>query len=176
MASGSSKNMTFTRRKSGKVIIGRRRKPSDKPVSEDRLKIRVKFNRGIEYAKTAMDIPERKALYDTKVGFDQSAYILAVRDYYKAPTVDSIDASAYTGLAGETIRILATDDFKVIALKVSIRSAAGAVLESGNAVLHPNGVDWVYTATVANQPLAGSKIVATAYDLPDNSGTLEITL
>jgi hypothetical protein len=59
---------------------------------------------------------------------------------------------------------------------VEIYSAAGALLEKGNAVQQGNGVDWIYTATQANNALAGSKIKAIATDVPGNEGTLELTL
>ncbi|MEJ0079703.1 MAG: hypothetical protein WDM78_01760 [Puia sp.] len=39
-----------------------------------------------------------------------------------------------------------------------------------------NGIDWTYTATLANSPLTGSRINSIATDVPGNQGTLKVTL
>jgi hypothetical protein len=73
--------------------------------------------------------------------------------------------------------ISAKDDFRVAEVIVSIRTAAGLLVEEGNAVLNPVKRDkWIYTATQNNAALAGSKILVTARDLPGNAGVLEATL
>jgi hypothetical protein len=60
---------------------------------------------------------------------------------------------------------------------VSIRTAAGVLVEEGNAILNPlDRNKWIYTATQNNASLAGSIISATARDLPGNSGVLDITV
>jgi hypothetical protein len=94
----------------------------------------------------------------------------------RAPKVSIIDALNYKGEVGQQILIVATDDFKVVSVKVSIANGTGELIETGNAVLHENGIDWVYTATTVNDQLAGTKITVTAVDIPNNSGSLEVTL
>jgi len=69
--------------------------------------------------------------------------------------------------------VRATDDFRVTQVQVSIVNADGSVVEEGNAVQQANGIDWLYTATVANESLAGDKIVVRASDKPGNITTLE---
>ena len=55
-------------------------------------------------------------------------------------------------------------------------TAAGALVEEGDAILNPvNRNQWIYTATQNNATLAGSVITAYALDLPGNKGSLEIT-
>jgi hypothetical protein len=39
-----------------------------------------------------------------------------------------------------------------------------------------NTNDWLYAVTVANEPFTGSKITATATDLPGNKTSLTVTL
>ena len=72
--------------------------------------------------------------------------------------------------------VRAVDDFRVTGVQVEIYAANGTLLEKGNAVQQVNGIDWTYTATQANSPLAGSKIKAIATDVPGNQGTLELTM
>jgi hypothetical protein len=72
--------------------------------------------------------------------------------------------------------VKATDGFKVAAVRVSIRNAAGEPLEAGNAVMQVNGTDWLYTAVQANAAPAGSEVTAVATDLPGNSHSLTISL
>ena len=38
---------------------------------------------------------------------------------------------------------------------VTIANADGSLVEEGDAVLQPNGLDWVYTATADNPSLEG---------------------
>ena len=56
---------------------------------------------------------------------------------------------------------------------VSIVNADGSIVEEGDAVRQANGLDWLYTATVANESLTGDKIVVRASDKPGNITTVE---
>lgn len=92
------------------------------------------------------------------------------------PVVKSINTQNYKGTVGEKIAVRATDDFRVVSVHVQIYAANGTLLEEGNAEADTNGLDWIYTATQTNNPLTGSKIKATATDVPANEGILEVTL
>ena len=61
-------------------------------------------------------------------------------------------------------------------MQVQIYAAGGTLLEKGNAVQKSSGIDWTYTATLANSPLSGSKINSIATDVPGNQGMLQVTL
>lgn len=169
-------NMTFSRRKSGNVIVSKRRGPSNIPPTESQLQVRERFRIGSIYAKAVMADPANKKIYADATTGDQTAYNLALRDAIKAPVVHSIDASGYAGLPGNRIVVRATDDFKVTGVRVSIRTATGEIVEEGNAVLLPTGLDWAYTATSILDQFSGAGIKATAFDLPLNEDSLEITL
>ena len=87
-----------------------------------------------------------------------------------------IGSTKYTGAPGSSILVRAVDDFRVAGVQVQIYAAGGALLEKGEAVQQVNGVDWSYTATLANATLTGTMIRAIATDVPGNEGILEVTL
>jgi hypothetical protein len=51
---------------------------------------------------------------------------------------------------------------------VKIENADATFVEEGQAVLSPDGLSWIYTATAANESLSGDKITVTATDRPQN--------
>lgn len=112
--------------------------------------------------------PDSKAEYAEKAAGGKTAYNVAVADFFSAPDIDEIDLSSYTGTVGDTIRVRATDDFKVTQVVVTIANADGSLVEEGEAVLQPNGLDWVYAATVDNPSLEGDRILVQAIDRPGN--------
>jgi hypothetical protein len=63
----------------------------------------------------------------------------------------------------------------VTAVQICIHHANGHLIEKGDAIMQIN-TDWLYSVTVANEPFAGSKIMATATDLPGNKTSLTVTL
>ncbi|MBW8688171.1 hypothetical protein [Chitinophaga rhizophila] len=168
--------ITITRRKSGKTIMGKKRRSSDLPPTDKQLVIQQRFKAAIQYAKAVLADPVKKAMYAAFAGPDQSAYNMAMRDAFKAPVVDSIDTTNYQGRTGNPVIIQASDDFKVTTVKVIIRTNAGAVIEEGEATLQDNGLDWLYTATVNNASLTGSVITAVAVDTPGNETSRERVL
>lgn len=178
-ASGTvGKELTITRKKSGNVQIGKHRRSSSVDPTEKQLEVQQKFKLGAVYAKAAMNNPELKAQYQAAVNIkkDHSAYNLALRDAYKAPEIKDVTTADYTGAIGSTITVRAIDDFKVASVKVSITNAAGVLIEQGDAVLQDNGLDWLYTATVANDAVQAGTITVSAKDLPANETVKEIVL
>ncbi|OQP52825.1 hypothetical protein A4H97_24305 [Niastella yeongjuensis] len=149
-----------------------------KPTEKQEL-VRERFFAAAGYATGAIADPNIKAQYQkrAKAKSGVTAYNVAFRDFLKAPVVKQIDTTKYNGTPGSTIVINATDDFRVIEVAVSIKTAAGVLVEEGNAILNPiNRNEWTYAATQNNAALAGSIILATAKDLPGNKGTLEATV
>lgn len=176
-ASGTIADMlTLTKRRSGAIILGKKRSAAKVPPTEQQLAIRRNFKRSIQYAKNAILDPIVKATYQALAGPDQSAFNMALKDAFKPPVVEKITTYNYTGKAGDTILISAFDDFKVVVVKVTIRTAAGAMVEQGNAVLQPNALDWLYTATAENTDLPGTVITAVAVDTPGNETAMDAVL
>ena len=145
---------------------------NSKPTAAQQLN-RDKHARSTDYAKGAIKDPDIKAMYQAVAIGGQSAYNVAWLDARHAPKVSAIVTNAYKGNTGDIIFVEASDNFKVTAVKVSIY-AGDALIEEGNAIVTPGNLLWVYTATVANA--SASKIVATAFDLANNEGVMEVFL
>ena len=130
------------------------------------------------YAKGVTDGKDQgiKDAYSAALKPRQNLYTRALQDFMSPPVVKSFDTAQYTGASGGPIIVRAVDDFRVTGVQVEIYAASGTLLEKGNAVQQVNGIDWTYTATQSNSPLAGSKIKAIATDVPGNQGTLELTM
>lgn len=149
----------------------------DQVPTDEQTRVRDLFTEAAVYAKGAIADPELKTEYRKKAKPGRTAFNIAFRDYLKAPVVQSINVTRYTGVPGSTIEVSAKDDFRVVAVSVSIYNDVGTLLEQGNAVLNPvNRNKWVYTATVPNAALAGAIVRAIALDLPGNAGELEVIL
>ena len=139
--------------------------------------VRELFAAASLYAKGAMSTPDLKKEYQKKAKDAETAFNVALRDYLKAPVVKTIDAGKYDGSIGSLIVVGARDDFRVAEVKVSIRDAAGMLIEEGNASLNPiDRNKWIYTATQTNASPVGCIVSAVALDLPGNKGVLNVTL
>lgn len=146
-------------------------------ITEKQEEVRDLFAAASAYAQGAMSSPELKKLYQKKATGSQTVFNIAFRDFRKAPVVKKIDTEEYNGTPGSTITIVAKDDFRVAGIKVSIRTAAGVLVEEGDAILDPiDRSKWIYTAVQSNASPPGSVISATARDLPGNKGKLEKTI
>ena len=98
---------------------------------------------------------------------------MAVSDYMKTPEISQVNTSAYTGKQiKEPINIEVTDNFKVIAVKVSI-ICQSSIIEEGYATFTAN--IWQYYTTTLNPHLTDTKIVITASDRAQNQDTKIIT-
>lgn len=162
----------------GKTVVAKAPKRRKGQPTPEQAETQEKFLLASRYAKaviTGQD-PGIRDAYGAVLKPRQNIYSRALEDFISPPKVVSITTSDYTGAVGNKIKVRATDDFRVTVVIVEIRTANGTLLERGNAVLQANGLDWIYTATQANNPLAGSKIKAIATDVPGNEGTLEATV
>ena len=158
------------------MFVSRQPAAFDGDPSADQKAVQSKFQQAIIYGKTSVADPEIKALYEQKKSAGQSAFNVAVADYFNAPNIHEIDVSTYTGQVDSTIRIRATDDFAVKVVSVHIANADGNLVEEGNAVLQTNGIDWVYTATQTNESLDGDRITVKVSDTPHNTAVEEKVL
>lgn len=146
-------------------------------VTDQQLEIRDQFGSAALYAKGAMSDPILKKEYQKKAKSGVTAFNIAFRDYLKAPVVKSIDTSKYTGVVGSLITVSAKDDFRVASVHVSIHTAAGVLIEEGDAILNPiDRNKWNYATTQANANIAGCVVKADAFDLPGNKGSLDVTV
>lgn len=135
-----------------------------------------KFLLASRYAKAILEDADMAAGYAAVVRPRQSAYSRAMEDFRNAPKVTRIDTRSYAGAAGDAIIIRAKDDFRVTGVFVEIRAANGSLVEKGQALPMPNGLDWQYKSTQSLAAVAGATIIAMAMDVPGNEGVLEVRL
>jgi len=154
--------VTIKQDKAGRTIVGVKPTFSEnRQFTEQQRAQQEKFKEATAYAKTAAQSEEA---YATRAeGTPQSAYNVAVADWFHTPEIGEIDLSEWTGQAGQAIRIKAQDDVRVTRVTVVITDEQEAVIEQG-AAMNGGGVWWVYmtTAAASGQP----RVIATAEDLP----------
>jgi hypothetical protein len=126
------------------------------------------FQRAVLYGKAAIADAGVKAGYQQKAKPGQSAFNVAVADFFNAPVIDRVDLSNYTGRVGDTIQIRAYDDFAVKEVRVRITNADGTPVEEGVAQTDAIGYEWTYVATQTNESLAGDRIEIFVSDTPGN--------
>ncbi|WP_343700927.1 hypothetical protein [Chitinophaga sp.] len=175
-ASGTFAQQMVIRQQGGKTVLCKRPVKGKSKYPEKEQQMRDRFLEASLYARAAISHEPTRLAYQAAADKGQSAYNMAVADFYIAPVIRSVDSTAYTGAAGSTIRVRAIDNFGVQAVSVEIQLASGETLEKGNAAADVNGLDWLYTATQPNEALAGSKLIIRASDLPGNVTVHEVTL
>ncbi len=166
---------TFHKRGRKTFLRKIRAKPSV-PDSQEQVAVKKRFAEYIKYAKTAIKDPDIKAAYARAAKPGTTAFNRAVTDACTPPKIGKIDTDNYHGRPGDYLIIEATDDFRVVAVQICIHHANGHLIEQGDAIMQINAVDWLFAVTVANEPFAGSKITATATDLPGSKTSLTVIL
>ncbi|MDR2287370.1 MAG: hypothetical protein LBE04_07850 [Prevotellaceae bacterium] len=104
---------------------------------KSKKKSRKRFQKATIYAKGAIDDPQIREQYDavTKKKKGLTAYNVTVADFYNAPDIEEIDLSGYAGDAGDEIKIIASDDFKVISVHVEIINADGENTDESDGIV-----------------------------------------
>jgi len=164
------------RQRGKKTIVTKAPIQSSQPASKAQQVVRTKFQQAVIYGKSVGANPAQKTAYQEQAVEGQSFYNIAIADFFNAPDIEQIDVSGYTGAVGSKIVIKATDDFEVNKVHVKIESGDGSLVEEGNAIADAIGLNFTYTATVANASLTGDKITVTAFDNPGNETASSKTL
>ena len=103
-------------------------------------------------------------IYITKAdGGAMSPYNIAVADWFNRPEILEIDLSAWSGEAGQVLRIRAQDDVQVKRVSVVIADETDNVLEQGQAV-EVGALWWEYTTTATAS--GNARVIVRALDLP----------
>lgn len=157
----------------GKTIVAKAPKLKKGDPSPAQAALQERFLIASRYARAVKENPDQSMAeaYASALRLRQNVYSRALEDCMSVPVIKKINTLLYAGAAGDKITIRAVDDFRVVSVWVGIFAANGTLLEGGIAVQQPNGIDWTYTATQANNLLAGTKISAIATDVPGNEGT-----
>jgi hypothetical protein len=132
------------------------------------------FGKAVAYAQSAIKNPDIKRDYKAVATGGQSAFNVAIKDARYPPQVTAITSRGYSGNSGDIIFIQATDNFRVTAVTVAIFSSEGEIIEEGNAAY--DGSIWLYHVSRKNEKIEGSRIIAKAFDLPGNEGSLEVNM
>jgi hypothetical protein len=175
---GSIGKQLVFRQWEGKTIVAKSPNARKGNLTAAQLEAQEKFQMASRYSKAVIADTDQSLAegYQTSLKPRQNLYSRAMEDFMNPPVVKPIDTRNYHGVAGDTIVVRAVDDFRVTGVRVEIFAADGSLLEAGNAIQQSNGIDWKYAATQANALLVGSKIRATAADVPGNETIEEKTL
>ena len=163
------KRLVFRRSRGGtKTILAVSPKPNEnREYSDAELEHQEAFRKALVWARANKDKP----IYKQRAkGTEQTPCNLAMRDWFRVPEVLDIDTSEWTGQAGETILVMATDDTKVTSVHLIFRNS-DTVVEEGDAV--PSDVDgllWIYTTQTAVPDVSPLFLAAVAKDIPGNIG------
>jgi len=164
------------RQKGTKTIVSKVPHKSSKPATAAQEAVKERFQQAVIYGKSVTADPTAKAAYEDQAKEGQSAYNVAIADFFNAPDIEEINVQNYTGAIGSKIIVKATDDFEVSKVHVKIENSDGSLVEEGDAVADAIGLHFTYTATVSNASLVGDKITVTAYDNPGNETESSKTL
>ena len=165
--SGKLGNLIVFRNRGGNTIVAKAPKKQTE-WSEAQQQHRLRFQEAVLYAKNAITDEATKQNYKASAEEDESAYNVAVADFFNAPHINEIDVSHYTGQPDSYIQVRAVDDFEVKEVTVSIQNSDGTEVESGSAILQEGSIWWRYTATATNESLEGDKIIIRVSDIPGN--------
>jgi len=160
-------NLVF-RRWGTKTVVSSAPDTSHIRWSKAQKENRERFRDAMAWAKTAMSDPEMRKYYSKMAKGMQTAWNVAVADYMKKPEVTEIDVCHYKGQKGNTVRVKARDNYRVVAVLVAITDAQGFEVESGPAGKMQNGSDWIYKATRTNLNWQQGRIVVRVSDSPGN--------
>lgn len=126
------------------------------------------FRRGVYWAKAMLKNEEVRAQYQAVASGFNSPYTMAMKDYMTNAVISHVNSAAYHGNRNERITICVENVIRVKAVKVSILSADGMVLESNLAQAGVSPSDWFYITTHQNPQVEGSTLLVEAWDLPNH--------
>lgn len=177
-ASGKiGKTLVFRQTKNGDTVIANRAKKSKKPIPPSQEAAMDKFTIAAYTARIfAKDAVLGPQYAEKGKKLNKTAYIVAMQDCLRPPMVRYIDHREYKGEVSNVILVRALDDFKVASVHLRIIAPDGTTIEQGAASLDDVGLHWIYVTTVANATLSGTKIEATAADIPGNQTLLVETI
>jgi hypothetical protein len=122
-----------------------------------------------QYAATALADPTLKAAYKAACRGHQNPRNLAIRDAMRPPVVESVNLDSFTGKPGELVSVKATDDFRVVEVKVSVRSSGGELIEEGMAEPGSAEGEWSYRTKAEVAGGQSVSVMAVAKDNPGNT-------
>lgn len=105
----------------------------------------------------------------------QGAWHMAIRDFYHPPVIESVNFNKFSGMAGDRIRIVAKDVFKVKCVCVCVLTANGGVIAKGPAVFDDQEMEWNWAPEQDILLCEGLKVLMQVMDTPGNIVHREFT-
>jgi hypothetical protein len=169
---GKVGDLVFSKRNGG-VFISRRPENGNRILSAAQEAVQERFRQAALYGKSAMADPQVRALYEAQAKKrKQPIFSVMIENFFKPPSLEEIDMSAYTGQPGSTIGVRASDDFDVMSVGVAIFDASNAPIENGAAVQSATDSGrWVYTLTTTIASGTHIRVEVTATDRPGHKTT-----
>ncbi|MCP4538810.1 MAG: hypothetical protein GY832_16880 [Chloroflexi bacterium] len=165
--------IVFKRDKAGRTIVCK--KPEfgpDRVFSKAQKAQQGRFREAMAYAK---DAARAEPIYaELAEGTPRTAYNVAVRDWFNPPVVETVDASGYSGQAGEVIRARVVDDVRVTRVEVVVVGAEGEVVEEGEMRREQGG--WYGFVTGEVCAAGEARVVVRGWDLAGHFGEGEVGL
>lgn len=175
--SGTIGHIIMFRQVAGRTIVTSARGANVNPPTPNQLARRQLFRDATLYAKACRQHPDLLAAYAAAgAARHLSATNMAISDFMEGPKVTEIDVQDYGGKPGDYIKVRATDNFCVTAVRVTILTTEGTEVENGEAMQQPDLTEWIYTTIGVISNLVGTTIRVHAYDLPGNIASREILL
>jgi len=174
--SGKFGNQLVFRNRYGQSIMAKPPKKHRGKPAETQLAVRRNFRKATQWAKDILTDPEMRAAYEARAGNGRTAYVMAVTDFLRPPTVDAIDAGNYRGNEGDKIMVDASDDFHVAEVHLKITDPQGEVIEEGICQKDQRQAFWIFTATATVASLAGLILTARVTDNPGHTAEAMLTL
>jgi hypothetical protein len=157
----------------GKTVVSNRPRKAKK-LTEHQENIKGCFLNAVHYAKRQMADAASREVYSKGVNEKLSnAYTVALVDFLKGPEITGVSTNDFHGRQGDEIIVHAIDNFKVASVWVELRSAAGDLLDAGNAT-QQTGTAWVFAATKDLAVSGEVQVVATAKDKPGHSAVKSV--
>lgn len=174
--SGAVGDLVFYRDADGN-LIAQRKGERTAPLSAKQRARNELFKLASAYGNRVKTDPALSAEYRLLCRGRMRPYHAGLRDFMIPPTVTAIDLQAFSGQPGQLIRIVATDDSRVISVHVLIRHAtSGVILEQGPAGLSVIVDEWLYTTTTVIPGGTPILVEVSADDRPGNRGEAKAPL
>jgi hypothetical protein len=136
----------------------------------------LRFRQAVRAAALALTDPEIRSVYARVATGTCSANSMYIKDFFHPAVISGVDVSGYEGQRGFRFNIRIDNIVPVKSVTVSIVSATGQVLESGQAGSVNRGDEWSYQTGSFIPDLNGAMLQVTAVDIPGHTASRNIPL
>lgn len=167
-ASGKIGNNLVFRQRGDQTVIARRGRRRNVVHTEKQLEVQNRFLDASLYAKNAVKDQELRAAYLARATINQTAYNVAMKDYWNSPELRRLNDRDYRGEVGDILTLVIHDVLYVREVKVEILDADGELIESGQAQPDSDITTWIYEVTEPNPDYENCSYRVTMVDTPQH--------